>query len=106
MERESEVGWEEQEWCQWNAPSSSPGPLNTSFYAQDLAPGTTEESHLDRKWIVGWTRNDIIRMQKEDGNLSIVRQWVVDGKGGPTNAPSQGGQGALVLPAAIAPHLP
>ena len=84
IERESEVGLEEQEWGQWNAPSSSPGPLNTSFYAQDLAPGTTEESHLDRKWIVGWTRNDIIRMQKEDGNLSIVRQWVVDGKGGPT----------------------
>ena len=84
IERESEAGLEEQEWGQWKAPSSSTRQLNTSFYTQDLAPGTTEESHLDRKWIVGWTRNDIIRMQKEDGNLSIVRQWVVDGKGGPT----------------------
>ena len=84
IERAREGGLKEQEWDQWITPPSSSGPPITSFFAQDLAPGATDVSHLDRKWIVGWSRNDMMRMQKEDGNLSIVRQWVVDGKGGPT----------------------
>ena len=38
IERESEVGLEEQEWGQWNAPSSSPRPIEHLFLCTRPGP--------------------------------------------------------------------
>ena len=64
-------------WCTGPASSTSPAP--TALFA---APGSqSPSSDKTHPWIVGLSVADLVEMQRQDSNLNVVRQWVVDNKG-------------------------